>query len=167
MRLLNTLIPLSAVTLASCAPTYAPIPLAGDRTTMNALAGEWHGEYSSDVTGRSGSIAFTLNAGADTARGDILMVPRGYDQPLAPVQGRAGEMIRVPEILTITFVRVMGDQVSGTLAPYLDPECACPLETTFVGSLTSPGVLEGTYTTRGPNLTAPQSGRWKVTRRKR
>src|SRR2546430_7374777 len=36
-------------------------------------------------------------------------------------------------VLTISFVRVIGGRVTGTLAPYADPETGAQLSTTFKG----------------------------------
>ena len=52
--------------LTTCTPTPPPpVPLAGTARDVAALAGRWEGSYSSAVTGRSGSISFTLSATGD------------------------------------------------------------------------------------------------------
>jgi hypothetical protein len=65
--------------------------------------------------------------------------------------------------LTIKLVRVSGDTVSGVLDAYRDPECDCPVETTFVGKLTG-DTIDGTFTTKGSQSVAPQTGTWRVKR---
>ena len=54
-----------------CSYQGTPVPVAGD---TNLLAGEWDGTYSSQETGRAGSIIFHLKAGTDSAYGDVLMI---------------------------------------------------------------------------------------------
>ena len=67
--------------------------------------------------------------------------------------------------LTINFVRVAEGRVTGTLAPYADPETGVQLFTAFDGLLRG-DAIEGTYTTRAGRSIDSQTGEWKVTRRK-
>jgi hypothetical protein len=67
------------------------------------------------------------------------------------------------QVLTIRLVRVSADTVSGVLDAYRDPQCDCPVETTFTGRLTG-NTIAGTYTTRGSTSVAPQTGTWRVKR---
>src|SRR5207244_9101513 len=138
------------------------------RSSDLALAGQWEGSYSSASTGRSGSISFTLSAGNDSAFGDVIMIPRGWGRPLQARNGQtpAGSEARPRSaVLTINFVRVAGGHVTGTLAPYADPETGAQLMTRFEGQLGGDRI-EGTYTTRGGGSGEAQTGRWQVTRRK-
>ena len=76
---------------------------------------------------RTGSISFKLAAGRDTAFGDVFMVPKAaFPQSTARTN---------PQILTIRFVHVRGHAVSGTILPYLAPDCDCWLETRFRGDI--------------------------------
>ncbi len=161
----------AALLLAGCATTPPPVPIAGDPGGLEALAGKWEGEYSSAETGRSGSIVFELTTALDTARGEVVMIPRGRNGPLRPVGYQHGSepgdqeqygISRTPELLTIEFVRVEGGRVSGTLSPYLDPECGCPLHTTFDGQLDGDSIV-GTFTSIH-SLGHVQSGRWSMKR---
>jgi len=71
MRLPTALFP--ALLLAgACTYHGTPVPVVGD---TRSLSGEWEGTYSSEQTGRSGSIMFHLKAGTDSAWGDVLMIP--------------------------------------------------------------------------------------------
>jgi len=152
--------------LAACAANQPPVPLVGPAADVAALAGEWVGDYSSAASGRSGSISFTLRAAGDSAFGDVVMIPAGWGRPLAPWRGEtaATPAPRLqPEVLTINFVRVEGCCVSGTLAPYADPETGARLVTAFTGQL-SGNTVEGTYTTRLPSGET-QTGRWTVQRK--
>jgi hypothetical protein len=160
--LVTTLIPLA---LAACASNPAPVNLTADPTGMQLLAGEWSGTYSSRESGRTGSIVFTLIAGEDHAHGDVLMIPVGYDQPLEPYQEAAAAANQAPRVLTIDFVSATGKRVTGTLAPYRDPACGCPLATTFEGEIKGDritGKFQSYHTATGER----QSGEWQVDRKK-
>ena len=154
----------------ACATKPAPVTVAGEVGDRASLAGKWTGEYSSPTTGRSGSIVFNLSPSGDAASGDVVMVPRGLDHPLTPyTAGNAtAASVQSPatsQVLTIKLVRVSGDTVSGVLDAYRDPECDCPVVTTFTGKL-SGDVIDGTFTTRGNQTAAQQTGSWRVTRKR-
>ncbi len=153
------------VTACATAP-QTPVPLAGAPADVAALAGRWEGSYSSAATGRSGSISFTLTASNDSAFGDVIMIPRGFGRPLQAWDHAAPAGATPPRssVLTINFVRVAHGRVTGTLAPYADPETGGQLYTTFEGRLQG-DAIEGTFTTRSAGGTDTQSGEWKVTRR--
>jgi hypothetical protein len=154
-------------TAAACAARQANVPVVGAAGDVSALAGQWAGDYSSNQSGRAGSITFTLRAAGDSAFGDVMMVPASTGRALMPWRGEgmgSGAQQRPqPEVLTINFVRVQGGEVSGTLAPYADPESGARLVTTFSGQM-SGGTISGVYTTRLPNGDT-QTGRWTVQRR--
>jgi hypothetical protein len=158
---------LAAVALA-CATKPTPVTISGDPSDRASLAGKWSGEYQSPSTGRSGSIVFNLSASGDAANGDVVMIPRGYGKALAPfnqgtASGSAMQNTNSSQVLTIKLVRVTGDTVSGVLDAYRDPQCDCPVETTFTGRL-SGDTIEGTFSTRGSQSNAPQTGTWRVKR---
>ena len=159
-----------AVALA-CATKPTPVTVAGEVGDRASLAGKWTGEYSSATTGRSGSIVFNLSPSGDAASGDVVMVPRGLDRPLTPYMAGNTQTAGVQspsagsQVLTIKLVRVSGDTVSGVLDAYRDPECDCPVVTTFTGTLAGDSI-DGTFTTRGAQAAAPQSGTWRVTRKR-
>jgi hypothetical protein len=156
---------LFALACSACAASHTPVPLVGPSKDVSALTGEWVGDYSSTQSGRSGSITFTLRAQGDSAFGDVVMIPTGLNQPLAPWRG-PGMGAQPPahsEVLTINFVRVMRDTVSGTLAPYADPQTGARLSTSFVGALKG-NTIDGTYTTHLPSGET-QTGRWTVQRK--
>lgn len=154
----------------ACATKPTPVTLSGEAGDRASLTGKWTGEYSSPATGRSGSIVFNLSPSGDAASGDVVMVPRGLDRPLTPYTAgnTAAAGVQAPaasQVLTIKLVRVSGDTVSGVLDAYRDPECDCPVVTTFTGTL-SGDTIDGTFTTHGAQAAAPQSGTWRVTRRR-
>ncbi|HJQ53022.1 MAG TPA: hypothetical protein VJ825_04170 [Gemmatimonadaceae bacterium] len=158
-----------ATAALACASKPTPISVAGDSGDRASLAGKWVGEYSSPSTGRSGSIVFNLSPSGDAANGDVVMIPRGYGRALQPYNvgntaSGAGVQNTTPsQVLTIKLVRVSGDTVSGVLDAYRDPECDCPVQTTFVGRLNG-DTIEGTFSTTGRPAAGPQTGTWRVKR---
>ena len=161
----------AAALLAGCATRPTPVPVIGPQTDVNALVGEWTGDYSNPETGRSGSIVFTLKAGKDTAMGSVVMIPREnkrqitvgapVDRPVVRTSVAAGSS----EVLTIRFVRMEGSHLIGRLDTYRDPDCGCELTTTFHGQFTDAGTITGTFTSTGSTMGhLPSSGRWTVKR---
>ena len=162
---------LLAMTLGSACSSSnpaPPVPVAGERSDISALAGRWEGEYSSEATGRSGSIVFELRSGDTVARGDVLMVPKGAKQPppASTLPGASTTLSTMPQVLNISFVNASGGVVKGTMDPYRDPDCDCEVETTFVGRVTG-GTIEGTFTSTSSGATPITTGRWKMTRQKK
>jgi hypothetical protein len=152
--------------LLGCASKPTPVTVTGDAADRASLAGTWNGEYNSPVTGRSGSIVFKLSSDGEAATGDVVMVPKGYGKPLVrydrstPTNTQTGS---TSQVLTIRLVRVSGDSVSGVLDAYRDPQCDCPVETTFSGRINGDRI-DGTFLTRGSATVAPQTGTWRVKR---
>ncbi|HSU17305.1 hypothetical protein [Longimicrobium sp.] len=156
-----------AMGIAACAPAREPrVPVSISPADLSRLGGEWTGEYSSPATGRSGSIVFHLTATADSAHGDVVMVPRGTGAPLrrAVYTGQPGTQPVQPQELTIRFARFQGERVTGMRDPYTDPDCHCPVSTTFEGTVAG-NRIEGTFTTRGSPSGDPVTGTWRVERR--
>ncbi|MGD2153562.1 MAG: hypothetical protein PVG79_09860 [Gemmatimonadales bacterium] len=161
--MLLTLIPVLG---AACSTAPGPVPVVADQAGLLQIAGEWYGSYDSPLVDRHGTIIFVLEAGRDTARGDVTMIPRGWTRPLSPIDhpAAAAHEAPIPEVLRIRFVRVEYGVVSGTLQPYKDPDCGCPVYTTFTGRLLG-DVIEGTFTAR-PGHGAAYEGTWRVERKK-
>ncbi len=147
---------------AACASPGSPVPVAGD---TRLLAGEWDGTYLSRETGRSGSIIFRLNAGTDSAVGDVVMVPATADLPEPRVYVPAPDPFRrMPRILTISFVQCGNSEVTGRLDPYEDPDTHERVLTTFQGRLTGNrivGTFESEIGTSGYRVT----GTWWAERK--
>jgi hypothetical protein len=153
---------------AGCASRQPQIELTSSDFDLNPLVGEWRGSYSSSETGRSGIIAFTLRAGASSASGNVVMVPRTDSSVARSQQAVDASAAAGRQVLTIHFVRKEGNNVLGTLDPYRDPECACQVSTTFQGAFSDRGTIEGTYTTVPSKPgTSVSTGRWRVTRVKK
>lgn len=144
----------------SCAYQATPVPISGD---IVLLEGEWEGTYSSQETGRTGTILFRLAAGADSAYGDVVMIPAKSEPIRVPTMPEISESWRKPaRLLAISFVRCEHGDVSGRLEPYEDPETGEPVETTFEGRLLRKH-FEGTFSTvyrSGRRVT----GTWSVQR---
>ena len=158
-----------AVALWACGHPGTPVPVEGTAADLTQLAGRWVGDFSSVETGRSGSIVFRLSATGDSAYGDVLMNPadlayRGQARDPSAAPGAVPTApAPAPQWIEIRFVRVSGGRVSGTLKPYTDPTCHCPLFTTFEGRLVA-DTLSGTYTSRHQAGGAAQQGRWSAVR---
>lgn len=154
-----------AAAVATCAYQPPPLPVAGDRETLGFLAGEWTGTYASDETQRHGDIYFRLQAGSDTAHGEVLMSPREAAMvSMAPVnQPSAPPVVRPPAVLRIEFVRGSGPWVNGALEEYYDPDCDCRLKTTFNGRIDRDRI-EGQFQRRHVDSERVEVGQWSVRR---
>lgn len=145
--------------LVACAAPGSPIPVRGD---AEVLAGRWAGLYSSLETGRSGSILFTLEAGADSATGDVLMIPNWPGPNYISQYVPPDEPVSPPKPLRIQLVRVFGHQVAGQLTPYTDTDCSCTVTTIFSGRLVG-DKLEGVFHTYRPDGRTT-IGEWRAIR---
>lgn len=152
--------------LAACRYQPTPVQLQGSPADIAAMAGKWDGSYSGDQSGRNGSIAFEVQAGKDTAFGDVLMEPRMGGQLIAADRESGAHAMHVsnPALLRVTFVRVSGGLVEGALEPYIAPDCQCVVSTVFRGSVRS-ATIEGEFITTGP-MGLRQTGKWSVARQK-
>ena len=154
-----------AALLAACVeqPPAAAVPVYAPAADMFVLEGDWWGQYWSVDTGRSGRIRLALEAEADRAYGDVLMLPAVHQAGQAGWED--GEPA-VAETLRIEFVRIDAttETVSGTLAPYRDPDCDCVVSTTFTGRV-SRDSIEGHFVIQAGESHAARRGRWRVERR--
>lgn len=156
----------TAVAALACAGNPAPVPVEASPAGHKLLEGTWVGTYESERADRYGSIVFTLDATADTAHGDVLMVPNDQfngrrDDP----DGIAATAPKPPTVLSIRFVRVRGNEVTGTLDPYLSPDCGCVVVSIFTGFIDKDRI-SGTYVTEG-QFARVAEGSWKVERKAR
>ena len=156
---------LALVALAACAYRPTPISLQGEPSSIAALRGEWSGEYWSDGSGRRGALDFSISSRADSAFGDVIMfTPLG--QQIRPVD--AGDQHRMhagsTQALRIDFVRVGGGMVSGTLEPYVAPDCDCRVSTTFTGNVVG-DTIRGTFITNGTQG-GTREGMWMMARKR-
>ena len=155
--------------LAACGWKRTPVPIVFESGSVALLVGKWAGEYSSTQTGRSGSITFDLASEKDTAFCDVVMIPKSQS-PQAVGELTGGPIVRYQtptEPLQIRFIRLGDNRISGTLEPYVDPDCGCRVTTTFHGTFNGENTIEGTFVSRATTGEYLQSGgRWKVTRLK-
>jgi hypothetical protein len=159
----------AAASIMGCASNPPSTQVTASDFDLNPLVGEWRGNYSSAETGRTGTVAFTLRAGESSASGNVVMIPRP-DSMLTTADQALVTNIESPgrTLLKIHFLRKEGGNLSGTLDPYSDPDCGCPVTTTFQGTFKDARTIEGTFSTvpsqPGRSVTG---GTWKVTRVKR
>lgn len=152
--------------LAACAGNPPAVPLEGPRPELDALAGDWYGEYTGGSSG-SGSITLSITAGTDTAHGDVMMTPVATGRPLAPVEEPGVHLQHAPaaELLRIAFVRISGGEVQGSLEPFISPDCNCRVSAVFRGRVRGGGNrIEGTFRTTDPNGYV-REGEWSVRKR--
>lgn len=151
----------------ACASAAPPVPVSGEAAAIASLAGSWSGRYESPTTGRRGSISFDLQAGSDTARGEVQMIPAGADEPIHALEpapsSEGGGFTRSPHFLTIRFVTVAEGKVRGCLEPYRDPVTGHTLRTTFRGAVRDDSII-GTFQTSDDRTGERSAGRWWVTR---
>ncbi len=155
----------SVLGMSACGSKNLSVPVLGSVEQLAVVCGDWEGEYRDASSNRAGSIRFSLEAGSDTAFGDVLMMADGRDRPFTPPADRyRDDQRRVsPRRLMISFVRIAQSRIQGRLEPYYDPECDCTVETIFVGKL-SDDVLEGTYESYLGGRSTPRTGRWRAVR---
>jgi len=152
--------------VTSCMGSAPPVSVVGAAPDLQALSGSWFGDYSSVVTGRSGTVSFELRATDDSAFGSVVMTPKGGAGPLRPWQDPRLTKAQVPTELTIRFVRITDHRITGALAPYPDPSSGEPLYTTFEGQIVD-DTISGTFTTRPTSRSAEApTGSWRVQRRR-
>lgn len=155
---------LLALVSTHCATPQKTIPIRGSHHDMLQLAGRWAGSYESTDTGRSGSILFELEAGADTACGDVIMFT-GTRETENLLNDRFQQLRRNQQVLEIRFVEVHDNRIRGNLEYYRDPVCDCLLSTVFTGRLDG-DTITGTFVTHGVNDGHHYRGTWKVRRGK-
>ena len=134
------------VLAAACGGSQKAVEVKGGDTELAKLAGDWSGDYRGVESGRTGTIAFSLQLGRHVAEGEVHM-----GAPDAPP-------------LKIEFVAIDGGRVSGTIAPYTDPNCSCEVKTTFTGTATG-DQISGTFETKLGTTGEVQTGEWQVTRK--
>jgi hypothetical protein len=171
MRRIGLLVLIPAVLAVGCHYKGPPVQVYGTPADLEALVGEWSGEYvGTRLHGRNGSIFFTLAAGTDNAHGDVLMTPERAEpykrypgeQPFA----QTGEPFPRDQVLTIRFVRAMDGSITGRLEPYWDPDRRSQATSVFTGRLQG-NRIEGTFTTSYASGEESTGGRWSVTRIRR
>jgi hypothetical protein len=161
-----------AVAVAACAARpAAEFAVAGESGAVARLAGTWEGTYASPMLGRAGSI--TLTFGEGQARGDVIMVPPGQTRPVGPASPSTRQSLPpgapppppAAAVLAIDFVQAAGDSITGTMAPYHDPDCQCTVQATFTGRLDG-DTIRGTFVSTRTLGDQRVAGTWEVRRRR-
>jgi hypothetical protein len=153
-------------TLTACQYHPTPIQLQGEASSIATLRGDWSGEYWSTGSERRGSLNFALASTPDSAFGEVIMfTPLGQQvRPLDNVDQHRQHSSST-QALRIDFVRVGGGMVSGTLEPYIAPDCNCQVSTTFTGNVLG-DTIRGTFITNG-SQGGKRDGMWMMARRPR
>lgn len=163
----NVIVLALALSTAACGWRRTPVPIISESGSTGLLVGSWAGDYSSAETGRSGSISFELASEKDTAYCDVVMMPAVQNLKIAtdPTESSAVRQPPSAQPLKIRFIRLGEGRITGTLEPYVDPDCGCTVSTTFIGKFSAPNKVEGTYVTTGSDSNRSTKGQWKATRK--
>lgn len=154
--------------VAACTYTPTPVVLHASAGDVISLAGTWEGTYQGRESERTGTILFTIEAGKDTAHGDVLMEASPRAQVIAAdvSTGEHRFHSRAPEVLRITWVGLHRGYVEGALEPYIAPDCQCIVKTVFSGQVSDEGdLIKGDFETTGSGIR--QTGTWTVYRKKK
>lgn len=154
----------AALLVGGCQVAHPPVPVVGSDLSLD---GVWEGTYESRDTGRMGDLTFALDVEADSAVGEVVMVPRGTPVSVRRDDNEAWrwEGVARPQILTIRFVRLGDGRVSGELNPYQDPDCGCTLRTVFEGTVDGDRA-NGTFTSEAAeDAYHSAEGTWTAVRR--
>ena len=152
---------LGLVILAACTYHPARFPMYGTIDDKSRLAGEWFGEFTSEHPDRSGSIAFQLEPGRDSASGEVSLQASYVGQRMRPQEQGFHARASTATALRIRYVRAGESEVEGILEPYHDPDCDCMVTTTFLGVVRGDSIT-GEYVSRG-EWTIRQ-GAWRMSR---
>jgi hypothetical protein len=137
--------------LMACATTNSSVAVEGNDVDVSLLAGKWEGTYEGTTSGRKGVVSLDLSAGNRVAEGKVLM------NSLADPQN-ARE-------LTISFAKMGGRQLVGSITPYTDPQCNCTVETEFRGTMTG-DTMSGTFASAPQGKPKQQAGTWTASRKR-
>ena len=155
------------VAIAGCAP-MPTVALQATPADLEVLAGEWKGEYESAALGRRGTIEFSLKAGTDDARGDVVMIPNSRRTPYRPERyedGPHAQSLPDSELLTIKFIRASDGSLAGMLDRYWDPDRACFANTAFNGRV-GLGIVKGTFRTTFDCGAGDATGTWSAAKKR-
>ena len=153
---------MALVLLAACRSATPVVQLQGEAVSLAWLAGAWDGEYRGE-TGRTGTLTFYLPSGTDSLYGDVTMLSSlGRPMIAADPAERHRRHARSSQSLRIDVVAVGGNVITGTLEPYVSPDCDCIVTTTFTGRIVG-DAIDGRFVTRGATGLLTE-GQWRVTR---
>jgi hypothetical protein len=155
--------------LTACAP-LPRVEFEATPADLEALAGEWAGEYRSAALGRHGTIIFKLDAANDEASGAVRMLPRAphratYQAPTFRNTADTAPPVDAIELLTIRFIRANNGAITGMLDRYWDPDRNCFATTVFRGYV-GIGVIDGTFKTTFECGVGEATGEWRAEKQK-
>jgi hypothetical protein len=115
---------------------------------------------------RSGNILLTIRAAGDSAFGDVVMEQPREPMPQSSADPRVLNAMPIiaSRLLPICFVSIARGMVSGSVGPYVVPDCQCMVRSVFVGVVVA-DTVSGTFTTRSA-ISVLQTGRWRAVRKK-
>jgi hypothetical protein len=142
---------LLSLMLAACATSNSNVAVEGNDLDVSLLAGKWEGTYEGAASGRKGVVSLDLAGGNRVAEGKVLM-----NSLNDPTNARE---------LSITFMKVGGRKLVGSITPYTDPQCSCTVETEFTGTLTG-DTISGTFASAPQGKPKQQAGTWSATRKR-
>ena len=166
MRIVN-LFAIVALGTLGCALNPAPVAISADPEGRALVLGDWSGTYYTTDGGRAGSIVFQFHQHDSTGIecfGDVVMsLPTNRQYPSGEESGISAPEETV-QLLIIDFVRVTGHEVSGTMAPYRDPDTGEMLSTTFEGWIDG-DKISGKLITVHSGSGKEEVGSWEISRK--
>ena len=139
------------VGLMACGTSTPSVAVQGNDIDVSLLAGKWEGTYEGTESGRKGAIRFDLYTGYRVAEGKVMM-----NSLADPANARE---------LSIKFIAMAGQKLTGNIDPYTDPQCNCTVETEFIGSMKGDGI-SGVFHTGPAGTPKTAGGTWSVVRKK-
>lgn len=167
MRLVN-LFALATLGALACALNPAPVAISADSEGRALVLGDWSGSYYTNDGGRAGSIVFQFHQHDSTGIqcfGDVVMSLPGNRQRAFVEQSGISAPEETLQLLTIDFVRVTGHEVTGSMAPYRDPDTGEMLGTTFKGRIDGDKIT-GALVTVHSSSGIEEVGSWEIFRKK-
>jgi hypothetical protein len=142
----------TSVTLTLCSLLFAcasTIPVKGTRSEVMSIAGEWNGSFQEAGSERHGDVNFALDAGRHSGEGKVVAY--------------ADASKKQSQVLKIKFVKIAGEAITGTIAPYADPRCNCTVKTSFDGVVNGDSII-GSYVMSSDDADVERRGEWSAER---
>ena len=144
---------------------------------VKKLAGKWEGEYTSSITQRSGGVSFDFTkTSSGHAQGRIIRteyVTSTTKEKRRSTHKTVGPQYKTVPVtktskqdtpLSIDFVGLEGDKMSGEVTPHFDPRFNATVFTTFHATVTD-NRMEGAFTTRIGQNGDSYTGTWWTIRK--
>ena len=145
--MLRTLLTLALGSLLlACAST---IPVKGTSSEVMTIAGEWSGSFQEVGSERHGDVNFALDSGRHSGEGKVVAYADASNQQ--------------SQVLRIKFVKIAGEAITGTIAPYNDPRCNCTVKTSFDGVINGDSII-GSYVVSSDEAEVERRGEWSAER---